>query len=328
MYESIEEIRRQWIESRPVYDFFRDVIQKDTVHALKKIGLKARVSSRTKEVDSLVRKALKQVKEGRTPTFESFVDKVGVRAIVRYQEDVDEAVAALKIAFECMKIEYKNETRLNEFGYRSCHMDIRLLAHHKSYSLYRSFPAELQVRTLAQDLWAEMAHELSYKSVLRTADPTRQKQIDRRIYVLSALVESADMEFSRINNEILNAPGASRLLILDALEREYYKFTSQPYDTEFSLEVIDMVSQISTRTLQQLKDDLSRFAEENEVKLEHIFSDQAGNPFRSAFLFQPEVFLIFECLQNRPIALEEIWEEHFPAFELEQLATVWGSNVF
>lgn len=329
MYEAVEGIRLRWIDAEAEYDRFRLVVEESTKQALQRAGLSARVTSRTKKIDSLVRKALKQIKEGRSPSFDSIVDKVGVRAVVRFKEEVGEAVGTLKSVFHCTRLEYKSEgQRLNEFGYRSCHMDIELLRDHKSYSLYPTFPAELQVRTLAQDLWADMAHELSYKSVLRDANPELQKTIDRRIYILSALVESADMEFSRINEEIIGAQGAGRLLVLRALEREYFKYTSRAYDPEFSLEVIDMLWPINPRPIPQLTQDLAQFSEENSAKLNHIFSDQANNPLRSAFLFQPEVFLLFESLERHSLALEETWEQHFPASELEKLATAWGVAVF
>jgi ppGpp synthetase/RelA/SpoT-type nucleotidyltranferase len=296
---------------------------------LKRIGISARVTSRIKAIDSLVRKAMKQMKEGRTPTFDSIVDKVGIRAVVRFKEEVEEAAGALQGAFHCTKVEFKSEgKRLNEFGYQSCHMDILLRTDHPHYSSFDAFPAELQVRTLAQDLWADMAHELSYKSVLRDIAPERQMTIDRRIYILSALVESADMEFSRINGEILGSPGAERLLLLRALEREYFKFTSRPYDPEFSLDCIEVLMRVNPRPLHQAKEELAQFSDKHRVRLDHIFSDQKNNQDRSVFLFQPEAILIFECLESRPLALEEVWQRNFSGRELERLATAWGASVF
>lgn len=329
MPDPIEEIRLHWIQEHEAYDRFRSAVTETVEQTLKNVGIPARVTSRLKAIDSLVRKAMKQAKEGRTPTFDSIVDKVGLRAVVRFKEEVEEAVVALRAAFHCTKVEFKSEGRhLNEFGYQSCHMDILLRLDHPHYSFFQAFPAELQVRTLAQDLWADMAHELSYKSVLRDIAPDRQKALDRRIYILSALVESADMEFSRINEEILGAPGAEKLLLLRALEREYFKFTSHPYDPEFSMDCIEVLISINPRPLHEAKEDLAHFSENHKVRLAHIFSDQAGNQDRSVFLFQPEAILIFEYLESQPLALEEIWGKNFPARELERLATAWGVSVF
>src|SRR5580700_1617003 len=329
MPDTIEEIRLRWLREQDEHDRFRLALAELTKETLKSKGMAGRVTSRLKTIDSLVRKLMKQVKEGRNPTFESIVDKVGIRAVVRFKEEVEEAASHFQSAFRCLKLEFKSEGKqLNEFGYQSCHIDIGLRGDHPDYSPFRSFVAELQVRTVAQDLWADMAHELSYKSVLRDLAPSLQTLIDRRIYILSALVESADMEFSRINKEILSSEGAEDLLLLRALEREYYKFTSRQYDPEFSLESIAVLAKINPRPIHQLRQDLASFSEKNNEKLAHIFADQASNQDRSAFLFQPEAILIFECLDNRPLELEDVWQINFPTRELERLASAWATPVF
>jgi ppGpp synthetase/RelA/SpoT-type nucleotidyltranferase len=338
--DPIEEIRLRWLKEKKHYVEFCKVLDSELKATLRRIGISATVTSRSKEIDSLVRKVIKQQKEGRHPAFESIVDKVGLRAVVRFAEEVDEAVKALETTFNCLKVEYKSEVKegqtsevgyrdsLKMFGYRSCHMDITLPKNHESYSLYPDFPAELQVRTLAQDLWAVMAHELSYKSILRDVAPARQDAIDRRIYILSALIESADMEFSRMNGEIMATPGAEIFLLLRALEREYFKYTSRQYDRELSLQALKALAVVHPRPVNQAKDELSAFSERYAARLRHIFSDQANNPDRSAFLFQPESIFIFECLATRQLTLEEEWEKSYPANELQRLASVWGIPVF
>jgi putative GTP pyrophosphokinase len=328
MPETIEEIRLRWINEWGNYNRFREILTGIVGQTIRSTGLAARVTSRLKGVDSLVRKAMKQEKEGRKPTFDSMVDKVGIRAVVRFAKEVQEAVDAFRSAFRCLKLEFKSEGKqLNEFGYQSCHLDISLKEDHVDHPLFGAHVAELQVRTVAQDLWADMAHELSYKSVLRDLAPELQKRIDRRIYILSALVESADMEFSRINEEILGEPGADILLLLRTLERQYFKFTSHPYDPEFSLESLRILTTINERPLHHLQEDLAAFSEKNNPKLTHIFADQAGNQDRSAFLFQPEAILIFENFDKQPLALEEVWQNHFPVRELERLASAWGTPI-
>jgi len=229
-HDILEEIRLRWRDERATYEHFCEVLELEVELCLRKVGIKTRVTSRPKEIDSLVKKAIKQLKEGRTPSYEGMVDKAGARAVVRFREEISEAVAALQRTFNCVKVEYKSERNLKEFDYRSCHIDLFLRETHPRYSEFGNFPAELQVRTMAQDLWADFAHELMYKSILRDLVPELQMGIDRRIYILSALVESADMEFSRINKEILTTQGAEKLLLLRALEREYYKYASREYD--------------------------------------------------------------------------------------------------
>jgi hypothetical protein len=56
---------------------------------------------------------------------------------------------------------------------------------------------EIQVRSILQHAWAEIEHDLEYKS--REAVP---RQIRRRFARLSGLLELADAEFVRLRNEI------------------------------------------------------------------------------------------------------------------------------
>lgn len=329
MFEQVEEIRKRWLQERPSYSDFCNVVANAAEDACKTVGLQTRVTHRVKEVDSLVRKCIKQVREGRVPTYDGIVDKVGVRIIVRFLPEVELAVAALKNTFNCTKIDYKHEAqKTNEFGYESCHVDVFLPENHEQHVKFGKYGAELQVRTLAQDLWAEMAHELSYKSIFRVSAPELQDRIDRRIYILSALVESADMEFSRINKEVADAPGAEQLNILRTLESQFFKHVSRPYDLEMSMETISVLRKIDQRPVHLLAAELEKFEVKHRVRLSHIFLDQMTNEDRSVFLFQPESLLIFETLERAPLALEEVWEDNFPPKELEKLATLWGKPVF
>lgn len=327
--DPVEEIRKQWILERPKYAAFCEELRMLAEETCRNNGFHVRITWRVKDIDSLVRKCIKQIREGRSPTLASIVDKVGVRVVLRFLPEVKSVVEEFKSAFNCSKVEFKSEAqKVNEFGYKSCHLDVLLPTNHQKHSTFLGFVGELQVRTLAQDLWAEMAHELSYKSIFRTPSSPFQELIDRRIYILSALVESADMEFSRINDEMAAAPGAGELAILRLLEREYFKYSSRPYDVELSVEAIAMFRMIDDRSINGLSADLTDFAAEHQDRIVHIFEDQSTNDDRSVFIFQPEALMIFEAFERKPMALEEVWETYFPKKELERLATAWGVSVY
>ena len=53
--------------------------------------------------------------------------------------------------------------------------------------------AEIQLRTLAQHIWAEVSHELQYKTKIDVPD-----NLIRPIYRASALLETVDLEFERL----------------------------------------------------------------------------------------------------------------------------------
>jgi putative GTP pyrophosphokinase len=61
------------------------------------------------------------------------------------------------------------------------------------YERYRGAVAEIQVRTILQHAWAEIEHDIQYKST--TAIP---EEIRRRFMALAGMLEVADREFQAI----------------------------------------------------------------------------------------------------------------------------------
>src|SRR5262249_19774054 len=61
---------------------------------------------------------------------------------------------------------------------------------------YRDLVAEIQVRTVLQHAWAEIQHDIQYKSV--TTIPVA---IRRRFMALAGLLEIADREFQAIQDD-------------------------------------------------------------------------------------------------------------------------------
>ena len=277
-----------------------------------------RVTSRTKEVDSLLRKLL------RNPglEYEKLGDRAGIRVVVRFREEVAEVTALIESAFRVVK---KKEFALrpDQTGYQGTHCIVTLKAEDPDRSTYDCCLAEVQIRTLSQDLWAEIAHELSYKSVVSVPP-----EIERRINILSGLVEMADNEFSRLNHEITDLPGVPELRILEALQRQFWKLSARPWDKALSVLVI--------KTLRPLYRDMTagewalyfeKFYGERKEDLESIFEEQRELPSRSLFLFQPEVLMIFDRLSTDPDTLQHAWTQQFPERELEKLATLWGVSL-
>src|SRR5205085_2641933 len=61
---------------------------------------------------------------------------------------------------------------------------------------FSGFKAEIQVRTIAQHLWAASSHLLQYKQEESVPPPVR-----RSIHRVSALLETVDLEFERVLRE-------------------------------------------------------------------------------------------------------------------------------
>jgi ppGpp synthetase/RelA/SpoT-type nucleotidyltranferase len=127
-------------------------------------------------------------------------DLIGVRAILLFRSDLLRVLELIKNTFEVVSLE-DTAARLgdSEFGYQSQHFVVRLP---KSWLLLPSltglndFCVELQVRTIAQHIWAAASHKLQYKQESGVPRPLR-----RTINRVSALLETVDLEFERVLDE-------------------------------------------------------------------------------------------------------------------------------
>lgn len=269
-------------------------------------------------MDSLLRKLLRDS----ACRYDALWDRAGIRIVVRFKEDIPAVVALIEGEFQVLR---KKEFALlpHETGYQGTHCVVKLRAEDTDQAVYNDCICEVQVRTLSQDLWSEMAHELSYKAVTNIPH-----EMQRRINILSGLIEMADNEFSRLNREITDLPEVPELKILEALQRQFWKLSARPWDKALSVEVI--------RALRPLYGGMNegewtvyfeRFYDERKNDLSFIFGQQRELEDRSAFLFQPEVLMIFDRLSADADAIQHVWRQHFPERELEKLAALWGLSL-
>jgi len=68
----------------------------------------------------------------------------------------------------------------------------------KEYKRYKDLKVEIQIRSILQHAWAEIEHDLGYKG--EVSIPDKYKRAFNR---LSALLETADIEFDRLKSELL-----------------------------------------------------------------------------------------------------------------------------
>jgi ppGpp synthetase/RelA/SpoT-type nucleotidyltranferase len=128
-------------------------------------------------------------------------DMAGVRVITFFPKTVNEVDAVIRDRFRVLEKDNKSESRAasNSFGYRSVHYLVELAPEHLDRSDRRWFQglvAEIQVRTILQHAWAEIEHDIQYKSV--RAIPAG---IRRRLAAVAGLLEIADREFQAIQDE-------------------------------------------------------------------------------------------------------------------------------
>jgi putative GTP pyrophosphokinase len=110
---------------------------------------------------------------------------------------VEEIIQAeFRVLERADKAELLGDDRL---GYQSVHYLVRLSPERLKLPEYQRFAeltCEIQVRTVLQHAWAEIEHDIQYKSVL-----TIPREVKRRFVALAGLLELADREFQAIQDE-------------------------------------------------------------------------------------------------------------------------------
>ncbi len=126
-------------------------------------------------------------------------DLIGIRIICLYEDRIASVAQLLTQSFKLIEVTNKIaaiESTEDSFGYKGLHMDLALpdeLAAQPKYLTFADCPFEVQIRSLIQDAWSVLDHEIKYKKSIPI-------ELKRRINVLSALFELADREFKEIRN--------------------------------------------------------------------------------------------------------------------------------
>ncbi len=127
-------------------------------------------------------------------------DFIGVRVVLLFRKDLERVKDIITKNFELISSEDTGD-RLgeSEFGYQSHHYSVKVLEAWQSVPTWAGlgkFKVEIQVRTLAQHIWAAASHKLQYKKESGVPPPIR-----RSINRVSALLETVDLELQRVLEE-------------------------------------------------------------------------------------------------------------------------------
>ena len=160
--------------------------------------------TRIKSFNSYYKKILRQkAKEsGESKELVTLTDMIGIRVICPFVEDLAEVEKQVSEVYDVKEIEKKGaEQSFREFGYESVHIligipeDCRPVVN-KDVSLPSNLVCEIQVRTILQDAWAEVEHELIYKSEFNPFD----KPLRRKLASINASLTLADIIFQEIRD--------------------------------------------------------------------------------------------------------------------------------
>lgn len=159
------------------------------------------VTSRTKENDSLSKKVSKN--PSKYGAISEITDVVGLRVIVHFSDDVDKVAEIIKREFAIDDVntaDKRKELAPDSFGYMSLHHVVQLSEKRHTlteYKRYSGMKCEIQIRTILQHAWAEIEHDLGYKSKFGITD-----EIKRRFSMLASLLELGDDQFMTVRDKI------------------------------------------------------------------------------------------------------------------------------
>ena len=185
-------------------------------------------------------------------------DLVGVRAILLFLTDLDKIDELIRSTFEVTSSE-NTADRLGEaqFGYQSLHYTIKvplIWLEIPTMADFGDIQAEVQVRTLAQHIWAAASHKLQYKNEASVPPPIR-----RAINRASALLERIDLEFETIlekrreyrDIEIPKGIDAAELNvdILESMLRDRFPEANRSDGEENYSELLENLTALSVQTV-------------------------------------------------------------------------------
>ncbi|WP_103680227.1 RelA/SpoT domain-containing protein [Alkalispirochaeta sphaeroplastigenens] len=153
---------------------------------------------RIKSFDSFYEKLLRRSRESGPGEDVLITDLLGIRVVCPFVEELTVVEETLRAAFEITEVERKGaHLGETEFGYSSVHLLIELPRDIRdSFHLDRRWICEVQLRTILQDAWAEVEHELVYKAELTPLDT----KLRRKLAALNANLTLSDIIFQEIRD--------------------------------------------------------------------------------------------------------------------------------
>ena len=156
------------------------------------------ISSRLKEESSLQGKLEK--KGDAYATIRDITDLLGMRVICYFADDVDriaERIEGLFVIDRENSVDKRKILEDDRFGYLSLHYICTLAPEQCEEEELRNIRFEIQIRTVLQHAWAEINHDIGYKS--STGVP---RSIIREFSRIAGLLEIADEEFAEIRDSM------------------------------------------------------------------------------------------------------------------------------
>ncbi len=197
-----EMLLNEYREQLPVYQKMMEVVKERLSKCLDENHLRiAGLESRIKAEDSLTNKL--ELKGYKYKTINDITDIIGLRVITFFSDEVDVISAMMERLFDIdwdNSVDKRKMLEIDRFGYMSLHYICRIpeaMYHDSDLPQLNQIRFELQMRSMLQHMWANMYHDMGYKS-----DVEIPVEYQRNMNRLAGMLELADEQFSRIRKEI------------------------------------------------------------------------------------------------------------------------------
>lgn len=190
----------EYDRNRALYEKLEEVVYGMLEAAAKKGGIGVmQIAHRLKERDSVAEKNRR--KANKYISITDMTDIVGFRIICYFSDQVDEAAKIVEGLFNIDRensIDKRTALSPTTFGYLSLHYTCRLYPDDSYEPELYGLPFEIQIRSVLQHTWAEIEHDLGYKSEFGVP-----YHIRREFSRIAGLLEIADESFINIRKNIV-----------------------------------------------------------------------------------------------------------------------------
>lgn len=185
----------------PQFELILDRIEQKLKHSIR-LSSSPNYKARIKSFKSYYQKVLRKRADcaAEASSLVTLTDMIGIRVICAFLEDLDIVEQQIQAAFDVKEIERKGaEQTFKEFGYESVHVLVAIppdCIPEQALPLPDDTVCEIQIRTILQDAWAEVEHELIYKAEFSPFD----KPLRRKLASINASLSLADIIFQEIRD--------------------------------------------------------------------------------------------------------------------------------
>ncbi|MBQ6761803.1 MAG: hypothetical protein IJP49_03550 [Bacteroidales bacterium] len=186
-----EAILQEYRKELPVFRKMQETIPAQIRAVFEEAGIVvASIEHRIKEERSLAGKL--ELKGAKYQSLSDITDIFGIRIITFYTDDVDKVASVVDRLFD---VDWENSVdkrklhEIDSFGYLSLHYICRVPD--------IPYAFEVQMRTILQHAWANMNHDIGYKTGVEVP-----KEYLRNMNRLAGMLELVDEQFSSIRRDI------------------------------------------------------------------------------------------------------------------------------